>query len=149
MTGKLKPLKSYLQTESKFATIRAQMQQNQASLGQVKKLLPTQLSDHCLGLVAKPNQLILYADSSAWASRLRYFSSELITKLRHNNLGINKISVKVVLDNRGGKTGSKERTAQFLSTENADFLQRVADHTQDPDLQAALRRLSLHRKNQK
>lgn len=149
MNGKFKPLKTYLQIDTEFATIRAQMQQNQASLEQVRGLLPGPLKDHCMGLVVKPDQLILYTDSSAWASRLRYFSRELITRLRHKHIDINKISVKVMMDNRECKVTSKVREANLLSTENADFLQRVADHTPDPDLQAALRRLSLHHKNQK
>jgi hypothetical protein len=147
MNSKLKPLKNYLQNNVEFATIRAQMQQNHSSLEQVQGLLPAPLNDHCIGLVVKNDQLILYADSSAWASRLRYFSSELSARLRKNNSDINKISVKVMMDNREAKTIPKDRGAQPLSAENADFIQRVADHTPDPDLQAALRRLSSHRKN--
>ncbi|MCP4128016.1 MAG: DUF721 domain-containing protein [Gammaproteobacteria bacterium] len=149
MNGKFKPLKNYLQIHGEFATIQARMQQNQASLRLVKELLPAPLNDHCLSLVTKPRQFVLYTDSSAWASRLRYFSRELVTRLRNKQIDINKISVKVMVDNRRTVAKLRVREARLLSTKNADLLSRVADHTPDPDLQAAFRRLSSHHKNRK
>ena len=149
MSGKFKSLKNYLQINGQFATIQAKMQQNQASLQLVKSLLPTPLNDHCISLVTKQNHLILYTDSSAWASRLRYFSRELVIRLRNKQIDINKISVKIMMENQKVRTKHRGREARLLSTENADLLSRVADHTPDPDLQAALRRLSSHRKRRK
>ncbi len=146
MSGKFKPLKNYLQIHTEFATIRAQMQQNHAALEQVKALLPSPLNDHCLSLVLKQNQMVLYTDSSAWASRLRYFSRELVTRLKNKQIHINKISVKIMVDNRRIKARHRVREARLLTSENADLLSRVADHTPDPELQAALRRLSSHQK---
>jgi hypothetical protein len=147
MNGKPKPLKNYLQNCTEFATILANMQQNSSILELVQGLLPPPLNEHCVGLVAKNDQLILFASSSAWASRMRFLSPELITKLKNNNIYINKISVKVMVDLLERKSHPKHGGAQPLSTKSADLVQRVADHTPDPDLQAALRRLSSHRKN--
>ncbi len=147
MTGKLKPLKNYLQNCTEFATIQANMQQNSSLLKLVQGLLPPPLNDHCIGLVAKNDHITLYTGSSAWASRMRFFSPELITNLRKNNIDINKISVRIMMDERERTVSHKERGAQLLSTKNADLIQRVADHTPDPELRAALRRLSSHRKN--
>ncbi len=147
MNGKFKPLNNYLKIHTEFATIRAHMQQNQASLELVKSLLPSPLNDHCIALVLKQDQLILYTDSSAWASRLRYFSRELVTRLKNKHKEINKVSVKIMVDNKKIMAKSKTRAARLLSTENANLLSRVADHTSDPELQAALRRLSSHHKN--
>jgi len=146
MNGKFKPLNNYLQIHTKFATIRAHMQQNQDSLQLVKSLLPEPLNHHCLSLVLKQNHLILYTDSSAWASRLRYFSRELVTRLKNKHKDINKVSIKIMVDNKKVVTKSRIREARLLSTENANLLTRVADHTSDPELQAALRRLSSHHK---
>lgn len=149
MNGKLIPLKNYLQNCAEFATILAKMQLNSSSLRQVQGLLPPPLNDHCTGLVVRNDQLILFTDSSAWASRLRYYSRELIIKLKQNDLNINKISVKVMMHDWQKDSIRTDVGARLLSTENADFIMRVAEHTSDPDLQAALRRLSSHRKNQK
>ncbi len=125
------------------------MQQNSSLLELVQGLLPPPLNEHCIGLVAKNDHLILFTGSSAWASRIRYFSRELIIKLRNNNLDINKISVKVLMDDLERKSHNKKGGAQPLSTKNANLIQQVADHTRDPDLQAALKRLSSHRKSGK
>jgi hypothetical protein len=146
MNGKFKPLKNYLQIHTKFATIRSQMQQNQASLRLVKGLLPAPLNEHCQSLVLKHNHLILYTDSPAWASKLRYFSRELIARLRNKHIDINKVSIKIMVDNREVKARRKVREARLLSSENANLLSRVADHTTDPELREALRRLSSHHK---
>ena len=147
MNGKPKPLKNYLQNCTEFATILANMQQNSSILELVQGLLPPPLNEHCIGLVAKNDQLILFTSSSAWASRMRFFSPELITKLKNNNIYISKVSVKVMMDILERKNSPRHGGAQPLSTRSANLIQRVADHTADPDLQAALRRLSSHRKN--
>ncbi len=149
MNKKFQPLNNYLQNSVKFATIRAKLQQNQGLLQQIQRLLPAQLNEHCVGLVEKPSQLILYADSSAWASRLRYFTRELQTKLNNKQLYFNKISVKIAIDNRRVIKKSSGRKARLLSARNSDQLQKVADHTHDQDLRAALMRLSLHNQDRK
>jgi len=149
MNGKFKSLKNYLQINRQFATIQAKMQQNQAALQLVRSLLPTPLNDHCISLVSKQNHLILYTDSPAWASRLRYFSRELVIQLRNKQIDINKISIRISIENRKNNKKHKGREARLISTENADLLSRVADHTPDPNLQAALRRLSSHHKKRK
>ncbi len=147
MSKKFQPLNNYLQNSVEFATIRAKLQQNQGLLQHIRQMLPTPLNEHCIGLVVKPDRLILFADSSAWASRLRYFTRELQAKLGKKQMNFNKIDIKITIDNRRTKTIHRGRRAKILSTKNSDHLQKVADHTSDPDLRAALMRLSTH--NQK
>jgi hypothetical protein len=147
MSKKFQPLKNYLQNSVEFATIQAKLQQNQALLRLILEQLPTPLAGHCVGLAIKPEQLILFADSSAWASRLRYFTRELENNLRKNDLFFKKITIKVAIDNRKPAPKSKKRGSRLLSAENSDQLQRIARHMPDPELQAALMRLSSHKQN--
>ncbi len=145
MSRKFQPLNNYLQNSVEFATIRAKLQQNQGLLQYIQGVLPTPLNGHCVGLSVKPNQLILYADSSAWASRLRYFTGELASKLNNKHLYFNKIYVKVAIDNRQTSTKSSRRKTKLMSQQNSEQLQKIAQHTSDQDLRAALIRLSSHR----
>jgi hypothetical protein len=145
MSKKFLPLKNHLQNSVEFATIRAKLQQNRAILQHIQQILPTPLDEHCVGLAIRPDQLVLYADSSAWASRLRYFARELEYKLEKKDLFFKKITIKVAIENRRTIKKSKNMRAKLLSAKNSDQLQKVAENTSDLDLRAALMRLSSHK----
>lgn len=50
----------------------------------VSSYLGSQLSQHCTIAGIKGEQLIVYADSPAWATRLRYQSTDLITTFKQH-----------------------------------------------------------------
>ena len=86
---------------------------------------------------------MLYADSSAWASRLRFVSRNLIRELQqHDHVGIKQITVRIFIPDRARKL--KPRSKTLLSKENAKLLQQTAESIGDPALGAALLRLSRH-----
>lgn len=147
MSTKFRPLNNYIKSSQEFATIRAKLQQNQGLLQQILNILPTPMNEHCVGLAVKPDQLILYADSSAWASRLRYFSRDLTEKLNKRKLHFNRIQIKVAVESREKAKKPRQRGTKLLSTRNSEHLHKVASHTSDPDLRAALMRLSSHRRS--
>ncbi len=145
MSKKFQPLNNYLQNSVEFATIRAKLQQNQGLLGQIKGALPSPLSEHCVGLAIKHTQLTLYADSSVWASKLRYFTREISSNLNKKKIYFNKINVKISIDNRSKTPIKSRRRSRLLSASNSDQMQKIADHIPDTDLRAALLRLSTHK----
>jgi hypothetical protein len=147
MSTKFRPLNNYIKSSQEFATIRAKLQQNQGLLQQIKGMLPPPMHEHCVGLALKPNHLILYADSSAWASRLRYFSHNLAEKLKKKDMEFNKIQVRIALESREKVKKARKRGTKLLSAKDSDHLHKVASHTSDPDLRAALMRLSSHRRS--
>lgn len=144
MSKKFQPLNKHLQNSVEFATIRAKLQQNRGLLEQIQQLLPTPLNEHCVGLAAKPDRLVLYADSSAWASRLRYVTRDILAKLGKKQIHFNKITVKIAIDNRRKAPKQSGRKSRLLSKTNSDQLQKIANSTSDPELSAALMRLSSH-----
>jgi hypothetical protein len=147
MSKKFRPANNYLKSSQEFATIQAKLQQNQDLLQQIQTMLPSPLNEHCIGVVAKPDLLVLYADSSGWASRLRYFSRDLSEKLRKKRLNFNKIQIKIAIDNRHQARKPKQRRTKLLSAKDSDHLMKVANHTSDPGLRAALMRLSSHKRS--
>jgi hypothetical protein len=144
MRKKFQPLNNYLQNSVEFATIRAKLQQNRGLLEEIQQLLPAPLNEHCVGIAAKQDHLILYSDSSAWASRLRYITRDLLAKLSKNNISFNKITVKITIDNRKKATKRSGRRSRLISATNSEQLQKIANSTPDPELRAALMRLSSH-----
>jgi len=144
MRKKFQPLNKHLQNSIEFATIRAKLQQNKGLLEQIQQLLPAPLNEHCIGLAAKPDRLVLYADSSAWASRLRYATRDLLAKLGKKQIHFSNITVKISIDNRRKAPKQGRRKSKLLSKTNSDQLQKIANGTSDPELRAALMRLSSH-----
>ncbi len=142
MSNNLRSINSFLQKETALTKLQARSRQHAALLQQVRRLLPSPLDRHCLAAVLRDDRLLLFADSSAWASRLRYFSRDLILGLRQMQLPVTKAAIRILAPNRQKKL--KQRHIMQLSRKNAQLLQQTADDISDPALSAALRRLSRH-----
>ena len=63
----------------------------------IKQQLPEPMHAHCQVANIKENQLVIFADSQAWATRLRYQRNELISSLKKSPefARINDIEIKV------------------------------------------------------
>ena len=48
----------------------------------VQRLLPDDLAAHVVGVTLKDDRLVILADSSAWAARLRFHARDLMEPLR-------------------------------------------------------------------
>ena len=139
---KPRPASTFLRAAPIIQRLQASLRDQEQLLRLVRALLPSPLDLHCLSVQQKESRLILHADSSAWASRLRYFSRDLRIKLRDKGLPVQKIEVRVLISNQPKK--HSVRCAESLSTDNAELIKAVAETVQDSDLRAALQRLSRH-----
>lgn len=133
-----------LQQGPTLKQLLARSKQQAQLLERVRTLLPAPLQGHCTAAILKQNQLLLYTDASAWASRLRYLSRDLTRRLGKQGMGINKVTVRVMLNARPART--EPRPGRRLSAENAALLDQTAEGIADPKLSSALRRLSRHRR---
>lgn len=109
--------------------------------GQIRKLLPAEEAFHLRAVVPSQNAMILWTDSAAWATRLRYSAPHLATAIR-DALRLNKpvtlqIRVLPAQDIRAPAT----RPAQSFSDDARELIASCAEHTTDPDLRAAWQRL--------
>lgn len=94
---------------------------------------------------ATPSKLgiIVWTDSPAWASRLRFHSAALAAQLMQLEGfdSVRHVMVKVMPPELPPST-AKQRVE--LSIESAEALWACADHVADANLSAALRRLAAH-----
>jgi hypothetical protein len=140
-----------LQTDSALGRLNARRHELDALLARVRRLLPPTLAPHCVATVAKAERLVLFADSPAWSSRLRFFSSELATALCGQGLfrAPPRVEIRVhlpaTLPGRDA-AGTPPRAPLQLSAGTASLLAQTAASLEDPELAAALRRLSRHRR---
>lgn len=135
-----RPLNEFLSCSSQATGIQQRLEEHRQLLRLVRSLLPAPLDHHCLATVLKDERLLLYTDTSAWASRMRFHSRELTRELVAKRIQIKKISVRVMIQPSDRRR--KARGMRRLSSENATLIRQTADDLSDPDLKAALQRLA-------
>ncbi len=119
-------------------------------LHRLDRLLGSLLDDdckvHCQVGNVRDGVLILYVDSTAWASRLRYQSPALLKQLqqRRGLAAIQQIEIKV--------SPKQEKTTKVqsvkLSREASSCIQACADSMEESGLREALQRLAAHHKKE-
>lgn len=136
------PVGDYIREGSPLHDLLTRNRGNQQLLIRIRELLPKQLREHCIAAVTENRRVILYAESSAWASRLRFFSRDLAKQLNQNGIGADKVNIRVFLNPPPRRT--KRHIARQLSPDNAALIDQTAETISDSSLRAALKRLSRH-----
>ena len=124
------------------AALVAQVRDQTALLAQVTRELEPPLHTHVVAALMRGKHLILYVDSSAWASRLRFGSRTLRSRLIDKGSRIEKITVRVTI--QSGAKRDRQQNKRHLSRANSILLDKTADDIDDPNLCQALKRLSRH-----
>ncbi len=106
------------------------------------RLLDTETKLHCQVGNVRDGVLIIYIDSTAWATRLRYQTPALLQELqqRRGLEGLKQIELRVVP--KQNKTLSAQQAK--LSHEASSCLTACAESVEDEGLSNALRRLAAH-----
>lgn len=135
-------LAAIINSSGSAAALVAKVRAQTALLALVKQELDMSLKEHLSAAFMRNRQLVLYVDSSAWASRLRFGSRVLRSRLNGNGLKIEKVTVRIALPS-AIRLGNK-RIERHMSRENGILIEKTADAIDDPNLRQALKRLSRH-----
>ena len=135
-------LTGVLKSSGTVRDLLSQAQDMQRLLTRVRKHLPSPLESHCRAALVKKRQLMLFVDSPAWASRLRYYSRNLKSLLLREGMRVERVSVRVMISDAPQQ--HKGKAAKKLSTENASLIRQTAEGIGDEELSAALKRLGSH-----
>ncbi|HHC71261.1 MAG TPA: DUF721 domain-containing protein [Thiotrichales bacterium] len=149
MANRPQPLGNLLNASGGIHRLLEQARAQQALLGRVRALLPAPLDRHCVAALERKGQLLLYTDSPAWSSRLRFHSRALERRLRADGLPVGRIRVRVSLPDRprGDSPPPVSGPGRTLSRENAALIRTVAGGIRDHGLRAALERLAGRERN--
>jgi hypothetical protein len=110
----------------------------------LQDLLAAPLKQHCQISNVKGKTLTLQVDSPAWAAKLRMLTPQLL-RVVQNRPGLAQVRhVKVRIAPRSRPAVEKPGTRKRLSSSTARQIARLAEGARDPDIQAALLRLSRH-----
>ncbi|MCK5499599.1 MAG: DUF721 domain-containing protein [Gammaproteobacteria bacterium] len=116
----------------------------------LQKHLDPSLSSHCTVANYSDETLTVNAETSAWASKLRYCVPDILNYAKHE-CGLTKLkSVRIKVSPIQNKTSQSDfsnthsvRKAS-LSKKSADFIKSVATSIKDPALRKSILKISKH-----
>ncbi len=141
-------MKSFTQICKQHSVNLYALLQHQAKLQnithQFKHCLPDTLAEHVYIANLRQRVLYLHVDSSAWASRARFFIPQLLSCCQQQQ-GLNEIR-SIQLKVRVPEHSTVTRTHKpVLSSDSAELLTHQADLTQYEPLRQALLKLAQHK----
>lgn len=117
----------------------SRLEQQKQGLERIREVLPPMLAKHALHCVIDEKKLLLYTDSAAWASQLRFYKSEILAAINSKSATILQIRI---LAEKTGLSANDDRKANIPSSENIAMLQNYSGNVSDIELKLALQKLS-------
>lgn len=157
MTKKLTSFKAALSFPNRtIAHIYNQIKQQELILQRIHEVLPETIAEHALHCVVNGKKLLLYTETAAWASQLRFYSSMIlaaIAPVTRESISIVQIKVRgessltgrkrKILEGEGTlQTTSFGRKPNIPSAEKIAFIHDYSLNVADRQLKQALLRLS-------
>ncbi|MCW8933346.1 MAG: DUF721 domain-containing protein [Gammaproteobacteria bacterium] len=107
----------------------------------VKISLPLDCHEHMEIADIRNNQLVILTDSPVWQTRLRLYSQTILEAL-HQHAGIKLTRVVLKLSPKKRIIPEKAPVYRTISHQNSVLIEQTAHCVNDPELQAALLKLS-------
>jgi hypothetical protein len=139
MAHKPKSVRHLLKDKPTLKRLELEISAQKALLGEIRALLPGDLAPHCVAARARASQLLIYADSPAWATRLRFLAPQLTSLLQSRYPTLHQARVKLLISR--GARAPRPRKARH-SDAGARIIQESALNTNESGLREALLRLS-------
>lgn len=125
-----------------FAHYFSQLEQQQKILDRVREILSEPLAQHVLHCVKNDKNLLIYTDSAAWASQIRFYKNAILTAVATmNGSEAENMQIRILKDQFEPKQRTVEKP-QIPSPENILLIQNQSENVADKELQRALQKLS-------
>jgi hypothetical protein len=123
-----------------LAYYQQKIKQQQYLLSTVKSCLPRSLTDHVLYCVISATNLLVYTDSAAWSSQLRFYQQSILsTMINTNTVSIQRVQIKIIIPNNSPKNTFRQN---IPSKNNIKLLHYCGESIKDKRLKHALLNLS-------
>jgi hypothetical protein len=155
MTKKLTSFKAALSfPNGTIAYYCSQIAQQKQVLQRIHEVLPIAIAEHALHCVVNGKKLLIYTDTAAWASQLRFYNRAILTAIApvtRESVSIMQIKVRTEASptERRRKSGDEAlqtmppgKKANIPSPEKIAFIHNHSLTVSDEQLKAALLRLS-------
>jgi hypothetical protein len=155
MTKKFTPFKAALSfPNGTIAYYCSQIERQKQVLQRIHAVLPLSIAEHALHCVVNGKKLLLYTDTAAWASQLRFYNRAIldaIAPLTRESVSIMQIRVRAETSPAERKREAGDEAFQTMppgrkpnipSAEKIAFIHSHSLTVSDERLKAALLRLS-------
>jgi len=125
-----------------LAYVYSQIELQRKLLQPVRRALPTILSEHVLHCIIKKKELIVFTDTAAWASQLRFYHDTMLTSIAPiTRESINLLQIRVMPILPGIE--SRQASAPIIpSAEKIMLIRSTGMMASDEHLKQALIKLS-------
>ena len=123
-----------------LANYQQKIKQQDYLLNSVKAILPQPLTNHVLYCVVSVEKLLIYTDSAAWSSQLRFYQQSILNAvINTNSVSIQTVKIKIITPNNSPKEKFKQ---SIPSKSNIQLLRHCGESINDKRLKHALLNLS-------
>lgn len=136
-----------------IAHFYSQLEQQRLALQRIHEVLPAAIAKHALHCVVHGKKLLVYTDTAAWASQLRFYNSAIlaaIAPVTRDSVSIMLIKIRIDTPLTGRK-GEAQASAEVSLTNrkpivpSAEKIEMIRNHSliiADEQLKQALLKLS-------
>jgi hypothetical protein len=132
-----------------IAHFYSQIEQQKLVLQRIHAVLPATVAEHALHCVINGKKLLVYTDTAAWASQLRFYNSAIIAAIApvtRESVSIMQIKIRMeppLTERRPEVEASlSSRKPNIPSAEKIEFIHNHSLTVSDEQLKQALLRLS-------
>ena len=125
-----------------MAYFYSQIEQQQRILQRIQAVLPDALAKQARHCLLKDKKLLVYTDSAAWASQLRFYNSAILAAIAPlTATPVQSLQIRIIAGQTGLVAGSK-RKANIPSVEKIELIRNHSLTVEDQQLSSALLKLS-------
>ena len=125
-----------------MAYFYSQIEQQLRILKCIQAVLPEALAKQAKHCLVKDKKLLIYTDSAAWASQLRFYKSAILAAIMPlTRTPVEKLQIKIITGQTGLIIGSK-RMAKIPSVDKIEYIRSHSLAVSDNQLRLALLKLS-------
>jgi len=125
-----------------MAYFYSQIEQQQRILQRIQAVLPEALAKQARHCLVRDKKLLIYTDSAAWASQLRFYKSAILAAIVPlTRPPVEILQIKIITGQTGLVLGTK-RTAKIPSAEKIEVIRSHSLTVSDNQLRLALQKLS-------
>ncbi len=125
-----------------MAYFYGQIEQQQRILQRVQSILPEALAKQARHCIIKDRKLLIYTDSAAWASQLRFYNNAILAAVASlTRTPVETMKIKIISSHTGLVLGPKRRV-KIPSIEKIEVIRNNSLSIPDNQLRLALLKLS-------
>lgn len=133
---------AFSQPNRPLANLYAQIDQQKKLLTTIKRALPDQLAEHAQHCVITEKKLLIYTDSAAWATQLRFYNKAILNAIEPETRHRIQILQIRIFEPIGAQPEKPKRTAKIPPPDKIAAIRGNASGNSDDPLSQALLKLS-------